>query len=294
MAKKNTKKPIKSSTKNKKATQISKGKGNKKPAPKTKSAIQPVKKAKPVAKKATAKNKPTAKKVLVKKPAKPAAKATLVKKSVAKKVAPAPKKQEIAKPVKKQVPVAKVVSVKEKKQVTETKAPEAPRVPIAKTKQQKSKGPATPKVITAPITLPSPPQRNAPAKLKNEAKGKFSLEYIVHASPGIVYEFMTTPSGLSEWFADDVNIRHDIYTFFWDGSEQKALLLGLKEEKYIRLQWIDGPDNVYFEFRIEYDELTREVSLIITDFAENEGEKQTSKLLWDNQVNKLLHVLGSY
>ena len=60
-----------------------------------------------------------------------------------------------------------------------------------------------------------------------------------------------SPSGLSEWFSDDVNIRDGIYTFFWDGSEQKARLLTLKEEEFIRYQWMDRSDGSYFEFRIE-------------------------------------------
>lgn len=128
---------------------------------------------------------------------------------------------------------------------------------------------------------------------KKEPKGKFELEYVVRTSAGILYELLTTPSGLSEWFADDVNIRDGIFTFFWDGSEQKARLLGFKEEKYVRLQWLDKPEGSYFEFRIEKDELTGDISLMIVDFADEASDQQTSKLLWDSQVNKLLHVLGN-
>lgn len=128
---------------------------------------------------------------------------------------------------------------------------------------------------------------------KKEPKGKFELEYVIRTSAGILYEFITSPSGLSEWFADDVNIRDGIFTFFWDGSEQKAKLLGFREEKYIRLSWFDKPEGTYFEFRIEKDELTGDISLIIIDFADEASDLQTSKLLWDSQVNKLLGVLGS-
>jgi uncharacterized protein YndB with AHSA1/START domain len=128
---------------------------------------------------------------------------------------------------------------------------------------------------------------------KKEPKGKFELEYVIRTSAGILYEFITSPSGLSEWFADDVNIRDGVFTFFWDGSEQKAKLLGFKEEKYIRLSWLDKPEGTYFEFRIDKDELTGDISLIIIDFADEASDLQTSKLLWDSQVNKLLGVLGS-
>jgi len=129
---------------------------------------------------------------------------------------------------------------------------------------------------------------------KKEPKGKFELEYVMHTSAGILYEFLTSPSGLAEWFADDVNIHDGIFTFFWEGSEQKAKLLGFKEDKFVRLQWLDKPDGTYFEFRIERDELTGDISLIISDFADEGADLKTSKLLWDSQINQLLHVIGSY
>ena len=129
---------------------------------------------------------------------------------------------------------------------------------------------------------------------KKEPKGKFELEYVLHTSAGILYEFLTSPSGLSEWFADDVNIHDGVFTFFWEGSEQKAKLLGFKEDKFVKLQWLDKPDGTFFEFRIERDELTGDISLIVTDFADEAADLKTSKLLWDSQINQLLHVIGSY
>ncbi len=127
-----------------------------------------------------------------------------------------------------------------------------------------------------------------------EPKGKFVLEFVLGTSPAILYEFLTTPSGLSEWFADDVNIHDGVFTFFWDGSEQKALLLDFKEEKYIRFQWVDKPEGTYFEFKIEVDELTGDVSLMVTDFADEGSDLETSKRLWDSQIHTLMHVIGSY
>jgi uncharacterized protein YndB with AHSA1/START domain len=127
-----------------------------------------------------------------------------------------------------------------------------------------------------------------------EPNGKFILEFVMGTSPGILYEFITTPSGLSEWFADDVNVRDGVFTFFWDGSEQKALLLDFKEEHYIRFQWVDKPVGTYFEFRIEIDELTGDVSLLVTDFADEGSDLDTSKRLWDSQIHTLMHVIGSY
>jgi uncharacterized protein YndB with AHSA1/START domain len=170
---------------------------------------------------------------------------------------------------------------------------------IIQTTRRQPKQPKGPKIIKTFVNpheslsaaLPDPPKKGSIPK--KEPKGKFELEYVVRTSAGILYELLTTPSGLSEWFADDVNIRDGIFTFYWDGSEQKAKLLGFKEEKYLRLQWLDKPDGYYFEFRIERDELTGDISLMIVDFADESSDMQTSKLLWDSQVGKLLNVLGS-
>jgi hypothetical protein len=115
---------------------------------------------------------------------------------------------------------------------------------------------------------------------KKDPKGKFELEYVIRCSESLLYDFISSPSGLSEWFSDDVNIRDGIFTFFWDGSEQKARLLALEEEEYIRYQWMDN--------------LTGDVSLIIVDFADSEEEKSSSKLLWDAQVDKLMKTIGSH
>lgn len=148
----------------------------------------------------------------------------------------------------------------------------------------------------ASLTVAKLPETNKKGSTlpKKEPKGKFELEYVMHTSAGILYEFLTSPSGLAEWFADDVNIHDGVFTFFWEGSEQKAKLIGFKEEKFVRLQWLDKPDGTYFEFRIERDELTGDIALIITDFADEAADLQTSKLLWDSQINQLLHVIGSY
>lgn len=128
---------------------------------------------------------------------------------------------------------------------------------------------------------------------KPEPKNKLILEYIIYASPKLLYEFITSPSGLSEWFADDVNIIGNTYTFTWDGAKQQAEALNITEGKSIRLRWTDRPADSYFEFRIEKNELTHELSLIITDFAETADEKNSLEVLWQGQVQRLMKIIGS-
>ncbi|MCH2197957.1 MAG: START-like domain-containing protein [Flavobacteriales bacterium] len=127
-------------------------------------------------------------------------------------------------------------------------------------------------------------------------KEKFQREYLINASKGILYNCLSTPSGLSEWFADDVNIRKDVYTFLWDGAGEDARLLTKKREEYVKFKWLeteeDDDDKSFFELRIKIDALTGETALIVTDFAE-EDELEESQLLWDSQVDKLKRILGS-
>ncbi len=124
-------------------------------------------------------------------------------------------------------------------------------------------------------------------------KVEYKLEFVVKASPKMLYKFLSTPSGLSEWFADNVNSRGKKFIFIWEGSEEIADLVSKKADKHIRFKWEEDEDpNAYFEFKIETDDLTNDVSLIVTDFAE-EDEVEESQMLWDSQVNTLLHAIGS-
>lgn len=122
---------------------------------------------------------------------------------------------------------------------------------------------------------------------------KVELEFPINSSPHILYEMISTPSGLSEWFADDVNIKDGIYTFFWDGSEEQAQLITKKQNEFIKFHWLEHDDDkTYLEIRIKIDALTNDVALMITDFAE-EGDEDECADLWDSQVNELSHRLGA-
>lgn len=122
-------------------------------------------------------------------------------------------------------------------------------------------------------------------------KNKIELEYSINSSPKILFTRLSTPGGLSEWFADDINIQGSIYTFIWDGSEQSAELVTKKDNQLVQFKWVDNEDDAYFEFKISKDELTGDVALVITDFAEDD-EKDDAIDLWDTQIAKLKHALG--
>lgn len=115
----------------------------------------------------------------------------------------------------------------------------------------------------------------------------------MNTSPKILYNMISTPSGLSEWFADNVNVRDNVLTFFWDSSQEKARILNKNKGHSIRFQWeYDEGEDVYFEFSIKIDPLTRDVALIITDFVEP-GDEESAENLWESQVDDLRRVLGA-
>jgi len=125
-------------------------------------------------------------------------------------------------------------------------------------------------------------------------KQKYQLEFPINASPHFIYQFFVTPSGLSEWFADNVNSRGEQFTFFWEGvDEESAKLLAKRQDERVRFKWSeDTEDEYFFEFKIQVDEITKDVSVIITDFAEPD-EIESAKMLWENQFDELKHIIGA-
>ena len=123
-------------------------------------------------------------------------------------------------------------------------------------------------------------------------KKKFNLEYEVKSSPKILFSFITEPNALAQWFADDVSYRDQVFTFIWDGEEHRAKILSVKENKLVKFKWLDDEPHCYFEMEVLQDELTNDVALSITDFAPEDSFEER-KLLWDNQIQYLISVLGA-
>jgi|TARA_B100000780_G_scaffold123620_1_gene86721 hypothetical protein len=122
---------------------------------------------------------------------------------------------------------------------------------------------------------------------------KYTIEFPIQSSVNVLYKRLSTPSGLAEWFADDVNLMNNLFTFIWDESDQSAVLLKKKNNSFIRFHWEENTKDIYFEFLIQIDEMTTDVSLIITDFAEDEEDKIEQIALWEEQVNNLKRAIGS-
>lgn len=126
-------------------------------------------------------------------------------------------------------------------------------------------------------------------------KVRFELEIPITVSPQLLYQYISTSSGLAEWFADDVTSRGEYFCFVWDEEVQKAKMSIKKSSEKIRFKWLDEQDKEtgdYFEFKIQEDELTKDVSLVVVDFAEKD-DIDGAKLLWNTQIAELKHILGA-
>lgn len=122
---------------------------------------------------------------------------------------------------------------------------------------------------------------------------KIELEYIFSSSVKVLFSRLSTPAGLSEWFAEDVYQKGDQFIFIWNGAEHPATLEEVKANSLVRFKWDDAEDeDEYFEFSIHVEPLTGDVALIITDFADDD-EVSDSTELWNKQIDNLHQNLGA-
>lgn len=129
--------------------------------------------------------------------------------------------------------------------------------------------------------------------MATDTKVKLRLEFELRSSPKILFSFLSSPSGLGEWFADNVRVREGIYTFSWEGESDKAArILTIRENKSIKFKWEDDEPYCFFEFEVLQDELTNDVALAITDFCVQE-EVEERRMIWKSQVDTLSDILGA-
>lgn len=146
-------------------------------------------------------------------------------------------------------------------------------------------------------TLPKPlPKNTAPLSVlpepTNTLKEKYSLEFEFRSSPKILFTSLSDSSGLAGWFADEVYVKDKLFTFVWEGGHSNARLVAVRDLHLVRFEWEEDTDGTYFQFEIKEDDITLDIALVITDFA-NKGEKDTNIRLWESQVQKLRMLLGS-
>lgn len=123
------------------------------------------------------------------------------------------------------------------------------------------------------------------------AKVKCTYDFLIKSSPAILYNFLSTAPGLSQWFADHVQETEKGFIFDWEGYRESCVILDEDDGHFIRLQMDSNDDEEYLEFRIEKLEVTDDTILIITEFVEQEETKSQYKL-WAAQVDSLISCVG--
>lgn len=229
---------------------------------------------------------------------KPEAKKTMTKKNSSKKVA-------VKNPKAKKAVVKKAVVNKDLTKKPEIKKVEGKKTELKKaepkkpTVQQEENKPLAPKPVKKTLTkkkeykVAVPPAVPLATKISSSGKKLYAMEFVIKSSPVILYDFVTATSNMAQWFADEVDrSRDDIYTFTWDGNSQKAIVLDEIEHELVRYQWIDGPKDEYFEFKVTHTEITGDTVLIITDFA-FPNDMKDAQFLWDSQIKNMIQQLGA-
>ena len=122
---------------------------------------------------------------------------------------------------------------------------------------------------------------------------KYQLEYMLNGnSLTNIWNSISTEGGLRKWFADDVRkVSDNVFRCSWQKEWQDAEIKSVKYNESIRFRWIDEPERPFFELKIEKDEITNTLSLIITDFATAE-EIEYEKMLWDKHIEELRRNIG--
>jgi len=124
-------------------------------------------------------------------------------------------------------------------------------------------------------------------------KSKFIGEYSINASRKMLFPYISTASGLSQWFADDVNITEDkVYTMLWDGEVNRARIVSIKANQHIKFEFEgeDDEDLNSIEIRLEMNELTQEVYIKITDYSDLDNQEVSD--LWEGLIHDLKEIVG--
>ena len=124
------------------------------------------------------------------------------------------------------------------------------------------------------------------------SKEKIFLVYPLRGSAVMIWKYIGTTAGLSPWFADKVESLNRTYIFHWGKTEKRvAYLVSQRNGVYVKFRWEDEPQSTFFEMRISYNELTREYTLEVTDFADK-NEIEDQKDLWNSQIENLRRQSG--
>ena len=129
------------------------------------------------------------------------------------------------------------------------------------------------------------------------AKRRFEMEYSINASPKILFPYIASASGLSQWFCDDVRLDPDHrLNMVWDKQSHFAEISAQRPGRSIRYVFLDEQkrlqqDANYLDFTLESSRITDEVFLRVTDYSDH-VDTQEQQELWEGLVSKLRDQVG--
>lgn len=129
------------------------------------------------------------------------------------------------------------------------------------------------------------------------SKHLFTADFEINASTKMLYPYLNTASGLSQWMADDVTINEDkVYNFIWDDEDHFAKMASHRTNHYVKFEFVpeteeDEEDPSYFELRLEKNELTQSTFIKISDYSDMDDTEELMDL-WESLVESLKETVG--
>lgn len=135
------------------------------------------------------------------------------------------------------------------------------------------------------------------------SKYKFQTEFEINASKKMLYPYLNSASGLSQWFAEDVTINEDkVFNFQWDGEDHKAKIAAQRTNSFIKFEFLpengnsaqhDEPeeDPSYVELKLDMNDLTQSVFLTVIDYSETDDVEELQDV-WESLVHNLKEIVG--
>ena len=130
-----------------------------------------------------------------------------------------------------------------------------------------------------------------------QAKSRFVAEFPINASPKILYPYLSTASGLSQWFCDDVRyIEGQRLNFIWDQENHYAEISGQRLNRAVRFVFLDDQrqplaDANFLEFSLDSSQVTDEVYLRVVDYSPTHDASEQHEM-WEGLVGKLREQVG--
>lgn len=122
----------------------------------------------------------------------------------------------------------------------------------------------------------------------------YTIQFLIKSVPeSLLWNYVSTAEGLSQWFASAVNRNSDgTFTFDWNGMETRtASIVEIIPDTSITFHWLDSEPDEFWRMDVGVLDLTDDTVLTVTDFCDPADRKDEEEL-WSSQVENLKHLIG--